>query len=318
MPDARNIRLRSLPLNGLRAFEAAARHMSFAAAAEELCVTPAAVSHQIKALEKKIGLQLFVRRNRAVELSPSGVQLAAPLTELFAEMSRLITEVSGGDVASLQVSAMPSFAAKWLAPRLARFTIRHPDCHVRLEGADRLIDFRRDSVDIGIRYGRGDYEGLHVERLADVEAFPVVDPAFARAHQKELRTPAGLLRLPLLHDEAALIAAGLPNWHRWLETAGVDYAPAAPGLVFESVHMAIEAALAGQGLALGLSPLVDDDLRAGRLIRPFDLALKSPFSFWLVCRRNRANATRIRQFREWMQSELALSQLPRSGATLFT
>jgi len=283
--------------------------MSFAEAAEELCVTPAAVSHQIKALEKKIGLQLFVRRNRAVDLSDVGQKLAGPLTALFAEMSLLIADVAGGPRGSLQVSAMPSFATKWLAPRLSRFTIRHPDCQVRLEGLDRLVDFRRDNIDVGIRYGRGNYEGVHVERLADVAAFPVVSPAFARLNRDALRTPAGLLRLPLLHDEAALIAAGLPNWPRWLQAADVEYAPTASGLVFESVHMAIEAALAGEGVALGLTPLVNDDLKAGRLVRPFLFELESPFAFWLVCRRTRANEGWVKLFREWMQAELALSKL---------
>jgi LysR family transcriptional regulator, glycine cleavage system transcriptional activator len=313
MPSSRNALLRSVPLNGLRALEAAARHMSFSAAAEELCVTPAAVSHQIKALEKKIGLQLFVRRNRAVTLSPVGQRLAGPLTVLFADMGRLIADVTGGEQASLEVSAMPSFAAKWLAPRLSRFSIRHPTCQVRLEGADRLIDFRRDRGDIGIRYGRGDYADVFVERLTDVAAFPVVSPAFARRHREALRTVGGLLHLPLLHDEASLIAAGLPNWSRWLEAAGIDYVPTAPGLVFESVHMAIEAALAGQGVALGLTPLVDDDLRMGRLVRPFQLALQSPFSFWLVCRRARANVGWVRRFRDWIQSELAPSRSPKAS-----
>jgi LysR family glycine cleavage system transcriptional activator len=285
--------------------------MSFAEAADELCVTPAAVSHQIKALERKIGLQLFVRRNRAVDLSTVGQKLAGPLTELFAEMSLLIADVAGGQRGSLQVSAMPSFAAKWLAPRLSRFTIRHPGCEVRLEGQDRLVDFRRDTIDIGIRYGPGKYEGVYVERLAEVTAFPVVSPTFARAHHDALRTPAGVLRLSLLHDEAALIAAGLPNWPRWLQAARVEYAPTAPGLVFESVHMAIEAALAGEGVALGLTPLIDEDLKAGRLVRPFAPELQSPFSFWLVCRRARANEGWVKHFRAWIHSELTSSQSPK-------
>jgi LysR family glycine cleavage system transcriptional activator len=296
--------LRSLPLNALRTFEAAARHLSFKAAAKELGVTPAAVSHQIRDLERTLGLQLFLRLNRAVRLSARGSDLAQSLTELFASMVQLVADSSNHEVSSLEISAMPSFAARWLAPRLARFTIQHPDCRIRIVGEDRLVDFRLEACDIGIRYGTGTYKGLYVERLAEVEAFPVVSPAFALAHRMDLRSPDGLRRLPLLHDESSLIANKLPNWQGWLDAAGVHFSPSAKGVVFESVQLAIEAALAGQGVALALSPLVDAEIKSGRLVRYFDLALKSPYSFWLVCRRHRARDARIAQFREWIQSEL--------------
>lgn len=300
--------LRSLPLNALRTFEAAARHSSFKVAARELGVTPAAVSHQIRDLERTLGLPLFLRLNRAVRLSPRGADLSQSLTELLANMVQLIADFSNREVASLEISAMPSFAARWLAPRLARFTIQHPDCRIRIVGEDRLVDFRLEGSDIGIRYGPGAYKGLHVELLTEVEAFPVVSPAFALAHGNDLRTLAGLRALPLLHDESSLIASGLPNWPRWLEIAGVPGRFAETGIVFESVQLAIEAALAGQGVALALSPLVEADIRAGRLMRCFDLILKSPFSFWLVCRRHRTEEARIVQFREWIRSELRQSE----------
>jgi LysR family transcriptional regulator, glycine cleavage system transcriptional activator len=296
-------RSRTLPLSALRAFEAAARHLSFAAAAHELGVTPAAVSHQIRGLEDRIGRQLFVRRNRAVSLSPSGTKLAAPLTELFAQMTALVAELSLRGIASLEVTAMPSFATKWLAPRLARFSVAHPDCRVRLVASDELADFKHGTADVGIRYGGGGYKDLHVERLMDVVAFPVCSAVFARQHGAQIRTPADLVRLPLLHDESSLIAAGLPNWPRWLEAAGVRNAAIKPGLVFDSAHIAIEAALAGQGIALGLKPLVDDDLKAGRLVRLSDFELPSAFSFWFVCRRTRLKDPRIAQFRDWLAAE---------------
>jgi LysR family transcriptional regulator, glycine cleavage system transcriptional activator len=296
-------RSRTLPLSALRAFEAAARHLSFAAAAQELGVTPAAVSYQIRGLEDRIGRQLFVRRNRAVSLSPSGMKLSAPLTELFAQMTALVAELSVRGIASLEVTAMPSFATKWLAPRLARFSVAHPDCRVRLVASDDLIDFKHSTADVGVRYGAGGYQDLHVERLMHAAAFPVCSGAFAREHAARIKTPADLVRLPLLHDETSLIAAGLPNWPRWFEAAGVRDAAIKPGLVFDSAHIAIEAALAGQGVALGLEPLVAGDLKAGRLVRLFDLEVESAFSFWFVCPRTRLKEPRIGQFRDWLKAE---------------
>jgi LysR family glycine cleavage system transcriptional activator len=296
-------RSRTLPLSALRAFEAAARHLSFASAAQELGVTPAAVSHQIRGLEDRIGRQLFVRRNRAVLLSPSGAKLSGPLTELFAQMTGLVAELSVRGIASLEITAMPSFATKWLAPRLARFSVAHPDCRVRLVASDDLVDFRHSSADVGVRYGSGGYKNLHVEKLMDAAALPVCSKVFAREHAARIKTPADLARLPLLHDETSLIAAGLPNWPRWLEAAGVRGAAIKPKLVFDSAHIAIEAALAGQGIALALKPLVDDDLRAGRLMRLLDLELPSAFSFWFVCPHTRLKDPRIAQFRDWLRAE---------------
>lgn len=301
---------RSLPLNALRAFEAAARHLSFAAAAQELGVTPAAVSYQIKSLEDRIGRPLFLRRNRAVSLTPSGAKLAAPLTDLFAHMSGLVAEISTRSTPALEVTAMPSFAAKWLAPRLAGFSVGYPDCRVRVVGSDDLVDLTHSPVDVGIRYGLGDYKDLYVERLAQVTALPVCSSEFAKKHASRLKAPADLLRLPLLHDETSVIAPGLPDWPRWFESAGVAYSPAKPGPIFDSVHMAIEAALAGQGVVLGLRPLIDDDLRARRLVRLFDIELRSPFSFWFVCRRQRVKDPKIARFLEWLHAQLRLSDIP--------
>jgi LysR family glycine cleavage system transcriptional activator len=296
---------RALPLSALRAFEAAARHLSFAMAAAELGVTPAAVSHQVRHLERKLGVELFVRLNRAVKLTKAGQELAGPLTDAFANMVRLLIRISERTVDRLEVSAMPSFAARWLTPRLARFTVQYPDCAVRLVGEDRLVDFRTDQeTDIGIRYGSGVYRGLHVERLTDAEAFPVVSPDFARSNKAALRAPSSLLRLQLLHDETSRIAPGLPHWSGWLHAAGVAHGSLPPGLVFDSAQFAIEAALAGHGVALALRPLVNDDIRSGRLVRPFDLALANPFAFWLVCKRSRERDRRIGSFRRWLHGEL--------------
>jgi LysR family transcriptional regulator, glycine cleavage system transcriptional activator len=297
--------LRKLPLSGLRAFEAAARHLSFAAAAHELGVTPAAISYQIKTLEDRIGRQLFLRRNRAVSLSSAGEKLAAPLTDLFSQIARLMAEISmRGGVATLEVTAMPSFAAKWLAPRLARFGMAHPECRIRVVASDELAGFDHTSSDVGLRYGPGGYKGLHAEKLMDVTAFPVCSRAFMQAHAKRWRSPADLALAPLLHDETSLIRPGLPNWRLWFESVGVRNPDANRGPVFDSAHLAIEAALAGQGVALALGPLVQHDLKTRRLVRLFEAELPSPFSFWFVCRPSRMKDPRVAQFRDWLYGEI--------------
>lgn len=299
--------LRALPLSALRAFEAAARHLNCAAAARELGVTPAAVSLQVRSLEARLGRPLFVRRKRKITLSDAGVKLAEPLTELFAQMAAVVADVSAYGVASLEVTAMPSFATKWLAARLARFSVAHPDCRVRLAASDELADFRSGGPDVGLRYGPGGYKGLHAERIMDVIAFPVCTPEFAQRHAKHLKTPSELVRAPLLHDETSLIAPGLPAWPGWFDAAGVrNVSSSRNRMIFESAYLAVEAALAGQGVALGLSPLVSEDLKAKRLVRLFDIAIASPFAVWFACRRERLKEPRISQFRDWLLAETRL------------
>ncbi|HMA48169.1 MAG TPA: transcriptional regulator GcvA [Magnetospirillaceae bacterium] len=295
---------RWLPLNALRAFEAAARHLSFAQAAHELGVTPAAVSQQVKRLEQRLGQPLFLRLNRAVRLTEAGQRLAAPLGMLFLQMSDLV-ETAVQTLPMLEVTAMPSLATKWLAPRLARFNTVCPDYQVRVSGSDLLVDFNRQPVDVGLRYGRGDYGELFSEKLADVSAFPVCSPAFADAYREKLEGPNGLAAVPLIHDESSIVDSGLPTWPRWFTAAGLPATQIRRILVFESIHMALDAALAGQGVALGMSLLVDDDLRQGRLVRLSDVELKSAFSYWLVCRRDKAELKGVRAFRDWLKSELA-------------
>lgn len=290
-----------LPLNALRSFDAAARHLSFSAAAAELGVTAAAVSIQVRRLEEWVGAPLFQRGHRSITLSAAGERLAPRLTALFAEMERLLSDVAELDAASLHVSAMPSFASKWLAPRLAGFTGANPQLQVRVSGADRRADFQRDGVDIGLRYGDGAAdEELHSELIARAVAFPVCSPGLAQACGGD---PARLAALPLLHDESSLVAPGLPTWSAWFAKAGVPGSPEGRGPVFSNSHMALAAAMAGQGFALGLSPLVDEDLAAGRLVRPFDGQIESAFGFWFVCRRDRLAEPKIAAFRAWLFDE---------------
>jgi LysR family glycine cleavage system transcriptional activator len=292
--------IRMLPLNALRSFDAAARRLSFAAAADELGVTPAAISIQVRRLEEWVGAPLFVRGHRSLSLSNAGQRLAPRLTALFLEMERLVTDVRDLDAVTLQVSAMGSFASKWVAPRLGSFVADHPSVHIRITNADQRADFDRDAIDVGLRYGADDHGDLHADLIAAARAFPVCSPALAERYGGEAsRIPLHLL----LHDESALVAPGLPTWSTWLAAAGAPTLPEGDGPLFSNSHMALSAAVAGQGFALGLAPLVDDDLAAGRLVRPFELELESPFSFWFVCRPDRLNEGKIAAFRAWILAQ---------------
>ena len=296
--------IRMLPLNALRSFDAAARHLSFTAAAAELGVTAAAVSVQVRRLEEWVGTPLFVRGHRSIGLSAAGQRLAPQLTALFVEMERLLSQVAALEETSLQVSAMPSFASKWVAPRLAGFTARYPQIQVRITGADRRSDFDRDGVDVGLRYGDGDYPDLHSDLIAPAAAFPVCSPALAEQIASD---PGRMESSRLLHDESALVAPGLPTWSAWFAKAGLDRPTDVGGPLFSNSHMALSAAVAGQGFALGLAPLVDDDLAAGRLVKPFALELASPFGFWFVCRKDRLGEPKITAFRRWVLAEAGAS-----------
>ncbi len=289
--------IRLLPLNALRSFDAAARSLSFTAAAAELGVTPAAVSVQVRRLEEWVGAPLFVRGHRSISLSASGLRLAPRLTAIFVEMERLVSEVADLDAATLQISAMPTFASRWVAPRLGSFTARRPDIQVRIVGSDRRSDFDRDGVDIGLRYGDGDFGDLHGELIAPAIAFPVCSPALAAQYGDD---PSRIEAARLLQDESSLVAPGLPTWTTWFARAGVSRDDDNAGPLFSNSHMALSAAVAGQGFALGLSPLVDDDLAAGRLVKPFAAEVASAFAFWFVCRKDRLREPKIAAFRAWL------------------
>jgi LysR family transcriptional regulator, glycine cleavage system transcriptional activator len=291
------------PLTALRSFEAAARRLSFAEAAHELFVTPAAVSHQIKGLEAYLGTPLFERHNRSVALTEAGSKLAATLHPLFVELNDALTQIKGPSDPRIRVSALPSLAAKWLVPRLHRFESIYPTLRVRIETSDHLVNFAYEPIDVALRYGAGNYPGLQVDRLMAADAFPVCSPALLGHDHPPLKKPADLRRHTLLHDETSDLSKGVPNWATWLKTAGATQVNAQRGPVFGSVHLAIEAALSGHGVAMGIAPLVEHDLNSGRLIRPFELQLSNSFSFWFVCQRKRATETTVRSFRNWVFEE---------------
>lgn len=290
-----SISVRSLPLNALRSFDAAARHLNFTAAAAELKVTPGAISAQIRRLEEWAGVPLFVRGHRSVALSEAGARLAPRLTSLFVDMERLLGEVADIDADALQVSTIQSFAAKWLAPRIGGFGERHPGLQIRVLGEDRQVDFDRDGVDVALRYGDGRNGELHAERIAPAVAVPVCSPALAALYPDPAAIPPELL----IQDESSLIAPGLPTWEAWFAARGTARVTDR-GPLFHNAHMAIAAALGGQGFALGLTPLIDRDVAEGRLVRPWEPALESPFGFWFVCRADRLDEPKIAAFRQWV------------------
>jgi len=290
------------PLNALRAFEAAARQLSFTKAAEELNVTQAAISHQVKTLEEHLGLPLFRRLNRRLVLTEAGQLYMPVLREAFDAMAagtaRLGQDREGGP---MNITVLPSFAAKWLLPRLSRFRDRYPDIDVMVSANNRLIDFSDGTYEMGIRYGLGDYPGLRTDLLLPDEVFPVCSPKLTEgAHP--LRTPADLKHHTLLHDEISRHDES-PDWRNWLRAAGVEGIDYQRGPGFSDSSMVIEAAAAGQGVALGHRWLAAADLEGGRVVMPFGPVVPSKFAYYLVSPLAVAEHRRVRLFREWLLEE---------------
>ena len=269
-------------------------------AAERLFVTPAAISHQVRNLETYLGAKLFNRGNRSVELTAEGRALASSLTELFGLIDLALDRAIAAHAADIRVSTVESFAAKWLAPRLHRFHRNHPDLKVRIETGNAHTDFVHDDVDVAIRYGPGAYTGVRAERLLEATAFPVCAPSLT---DDGLALPDDLSRHTLLHDETAIDRPGVPDWHAWLQAAGTTQVDPTRGPVFASIYLAQEAALAGHGVALGLAPLVEEDLQRGRLRKPFAQSLDNAYAFWIVLPQRADPNPAVEAFCAWLRSE---------------
>jgi LysR family glycine cleavage system transcriptional activator len=291
------------PLNGLRCFEAAARNVSFARAAEELHVTPSAVSHQIRALEGILGVALFRRERGALVLTEAGAACLPGIRDGFAmllDAVRLVDRPRRRD--TLNVSVAPSFAAKWLLPRLERFLAGNAAIDVRVEASMGLVDFARDGADLAIRYGGGRYPGLAVERLISESVFPVCSPDLLRG-ERPLREPADIRGHTLLHDDSPDDDETCPTWPMWLAAAGVTGLDAERGLRFNQSSLVIEAAVFGRGIALAKATLVAADLASGRLVRPFELSFPLVFAYYLVCPETKLAEPKVRAFRDWVRAE---------------
>ena len=304
------------PLHALRAFEVAARHLSFKRAATELHVTPGAVSHQVKLLESMLGVPLFRRLTRALELTPEGQLLLPKLSEGIATLHAAFEQLRQREQAcALNVIAPPNFASRWLIPRLNGFTSAHPDLALHLASRQSMID-GRDGVEmvqrtneglddapvVSIRFGKGNYPGAHVEEVFAAEYVPVCSPRLLRgAHP--LRKPQDLRAHTLIHDDTVLEETARPNWSDWLEAVGVDGVDAARGPHFSDASLAIEAAIEGMGVALAVKPLLATEIEAGRLAVPFDIVAPANWAYFLVAPEADAERPPVAAFRRWLLAE---------------
>jgi LysR family glycine cleavage system transcriptional activator len=290
------------PLTALRAFEAAARHLSFTRAADELCVTQSAISHQIKQLEAHLGAPLFHREPRRIALTGDGEAWARELRDVFARLHEANARLRARPRSRrpvVAVSVIPSFGARWLVPRLGRFLAGHADIDVHISPTAHLVDFATEPFDIGIRYGKGKYPGLVVENLADDALVVVCAPSLVA--RKKLASPADLRKHTLLHDDDP------DAWRHWLDAHGARDVDAARGTVVTDSSMLVAAAVEAQGVALARKSLAIDDLAAGRLVMPFPRA--KPFAtgraYYVVAPKARIARPHVALFRDWLRAEAA-------------
>lgn len=295
------------PLPAVRAFEAAARHGGFQRAGEELHVSAGAVAHQIKQLEAWLGVELFRRLARGVALSPAGVRYAEavrPLLNGLADVSEALQHQ--GDERVVTVTSVPSLVTSWLMPRLGRLREQHPEIDMRVLSSIHTVDFQRDGVDVAIRLGPGPYPGLKSEVLMEEWFSAVCSPAFLAA-APDIRRPADLLRHPLLRDEAEARIPDEVTWARWLQAFDVRYA-GATGPSFSHTYLTLEAAAAGQGVAIAAEPFIASYLRSGRLVRLFPERVLGPYRFHLL-RPPAADARPLVQaFCNWIKEEVRAEQ----------
>lgn len=306
--------LRSTPFAALRAFEAAARLGSFKKAAHELAVTPAAISHQLAALEDYLGTPLFIRSNRLVELTATGKKLSEQVTASFSQLQQALVQASTSEAEDrvLVVSSAPSIAAKWLVPRLGRFYEQHPDIDLRLSSENQTHDLIKDaSIDIVLRYGKADYTGLHVEKLwEETQIFPVCSPQTWQVAGSPMMTLADLanqtlLRLPLPPDrETGFVGE---RWQHWLDALDCKDVTIrkqlAKGPFYSHEHLAIDTAKSGHGICLTLDVLVIEELMSGQLIRPIALSHRDPYSHCMLYREQDARKPKILAFANWLKAE---------------
>ena len=299
-------RPRRLPsLNALRAFWAAARHRSFAAAAEELHVTASAVSLQIRQLEEELDFKLFERTPKGLVLTPQGARLLPGITQAFDHLKGTIASIDDGAAGkgTLSISVAPSFATKWLLPRLGSFLERNPDIEVDVKANIELTDFARDDVDLAIRYGSGNYPGLEVELLLEDRMFPVCSPELLMRYGQ--RNPARVFaEAPLLHDVSVDRDPAVPSWKMWLKASGLEDIDWRKGPRFNQTALALDAALAGLGIALAPSALVATDLAAGRLVRLANEEWKGGFAYYLVHPADKAELPALQRFKSWLRAAL--------------
>ena len=295
------------PLNAIRAFVAVARHLSFSKAAAELFVTPAAVSQQVKVLEDHLGQRLFHRGSKSLALTEAAERCLPDLLGAFeainAGLARLApTEPAAGP---LTISVPPSFAAKWLVPRLQSFQALHPDIDVRVAASMHLVDFAAEGVDCAVRYGNGGYAGLKVEKLLSESVVPVAAPSLLATHGP-IRDTADLAGLTLLHDDSPDQDPSCPDWGMWLKAAGAAEIDASRGLHFNQASLVLEAAIGGRGIGLAKWQLAADDIAAGRLVQILDTCRPVQFAYYFVMPPQRAGNPKVAALRAWLFDQARL------------
>jgi LysR family glycine cleavage system transcriptional activator len=295
------------PLNALRAFEAVARHSSFARAAQELHVTKGAVAQQVRALEEDIGVRLVERNGRGLQLTESGAAGAGALAEGFALLAKAARAMREGEGRRfLVINSAPSFAATWLVGRIGKFKARHPETDVLIDANPTEDALDSGAADALIRWGAGQFLGPTATLLFKEDVFPVCAPRLV-AGDDPLRSPEDLARHTLLHLDWNPAHASWPTWSDWLNAAGARHVEATHGVFFNNLTMTLRAAAQGQGVALTSFAIAADELAAGRLVAPFKTSVATPFGYYFVCRPNEAGSPRIKALREFLTQEAALS-----------
>jgi LysR family transcriptional regulator, glycine cleavage system transcriptional activator len=309
--------LKSLPpLSSLRSFEAVARRLSFSKAAEELHVTPGAVSQQVRLLEELLGIRLFDRTKRSVALTEFATRMLPDIQAGLEMLSRAVSCKTGSIGArTLTISVAPSFASKWLLPRLPNFYDRHPDIDLRISATVGLADFRRDTVDFAIRLGRGSYPGLHAEPLFAEALTPLCSPEFLK-RKGTLKKPDDLAKHRLIHDTSIPGGGEYSAWDRWLELAGAKHVSAHRGVRFTLAELAMQAAIDGAGVVLGRVVLAEADLEAGRLVRPFKAELPLEVSYFLVRSNTAVPRNEMRVFQDWLFEQVPLIRRSSSSSAV--
>ena len=286
------------PLNSMKCFEAAGRLLSFTDAAEELNVTQAAISHQIKVIEEFLDIPLFIRYPRRIVLTKQGKALLPNVIEAFDKLSIAVESISEDQSSNMvTVRLAPSFAAKWLSPRLKHFWLQHPDINLSLFHAHAPVDFEREEFDLAVTYGKGKWSNVISEPLLSLDFFPVCSPAFM-TNDKPLTDINNLRYYTFLHD------ANYECWADWLDEAGVSEIQSNKGTIIDDTNVLIRAAIDGQGVALGSTVFVEDHLKSGKLIRPFDMTLRNDFAYHVVSTEQRLSNPAVRAFKDWLLSQV--------------
>jgi LysR family glycine cleavage system transcriptional activator len=293
------------PLKSLQAFESAGRRLSFTLAAQELNVTPGAISQQIRQLEEFLGVPLFKRLNRAIVLTDAGLLFLPLISQGFEHFHEAVTRLrQRGDDGPLTITSAPSFVSKWLIPRLSSFKRLHPDIDVRIDTSDRLVDFSREDIDVGIRFGDGEYPELDTVFLFAFDLIPVCSPDLLRG-KHQLREVSDLKHFTLLHSNHDELDPGWPDWAMWLKVVEADDVDSSHGIYFNQSDQLFQAALDGQGVALLANVMAEPEVAAGRLVQPFSARLPVKLNYHVVTSPHKAGIAKVAAFRQWILDESA-------------